>query len=181
MTRVCWRPLLVVISLASSLLLAASNPPSNVIRFDYGFWNMLTPAGRDRLMAVPVIIRESCEGVLQGTVFTGGVYDGLADTITLCDVNIPEERDRIRHEALHALDWTFGFRMTDKNGFGKAVPPALYEEAERAYRCNAQGGCHGWFRQGEAFAMIPIVVGWDFDALPAQVARYYSVWFEEAR
>jgi hypothetical protein len=166
--------LLIVIG---SFFLAGATAPTNPIRADWSFWNMLTPAGRDRLIQVPVLIRDNCEGILRGASFTGGRYDGLTDTIELCGVNIPEEADRLRHEALHALDWTYGFRITDKNGFDKSIPPALYNEAERQYRCNAQGGCHGWFRAGELWAMVPIVVSWDFGTLPPWVAHFYEPWF----
>jgi hypothetical protein len=188
MSRVCWRPLLFLLCLAAPLLLAASGPPSNVVRADWSFWNSLTPAGRERLAAVPVSIRAECQGVL-GEPFVGAVYDGAADTITLCGLEIPQERERIRHEALHALDWTFGFRMSDKTGFNKSVPLALYNQAERAYACGpgdkrtkAESACRGaWFRQGELWAMVPIVAGWDFDVLPAQVQHFYAPWFEGAR
>jgi hypothetical protein len=35
----------------------------------------------------------------------------------------------------------------------------------------------GWFRPGELYAMVPLVVDWNFDQLPPMVAAAYAPWF----
>jgi hypothetical protein len=205
---------LTTVSLLLAFLLPSSAPPEGAIRRDWTFWNMLTPAGRERLAGVSVVFRENCEGVVPGTIFTGGRYHELTDTIELCGVDPLQDPDRLRHEALHALDWgapdcggldrkaerkvqsNLAAGGNDKvvksaicvvgmasevNGLAKMVPLDLYRRAEEAYRCVPGDGCHGWFKPGELWAMLPIIVGWDFDALPPDVAQFYAPWFEDAQ
>lgn len=160
------------------LALAADTPPASPIRRDAAFWNMLTPAGRQVLSGVAVLIRDRCEGTVRGTIFTGGRYDAVENTIEVCGEEPDENPDRLRHEVLHALDWADGAGGDELSA--KQVPLELYEQAEDAYRCGPNGGCHGWFRPPELFAMLPIVVGWDFEALPDDVGALYGEWFEEA-
>jgi hypothetical protein len=205
---------LTTVSMLLAFLLPSSGPPVSAIRRDWTFWNMLTPAGRERLASVSVVIRESCGGTVPGTTFTGGRYCELTDAIELCGIDPLQDPDRLRHEALHALDWgvsdcrelrrktgrkvepnleVAGTGKTEKSavcptgmasevsGLAKRVPPDLYRQAEEAYRCVPGGGCHGWFKPGELWAMLPIIVGWDFDALPPDIARFYAPWFEDAQ
>lgn len=155
----------VLATILCGLLLTAATPVSP-IRADEAFWNMLTPAAREVLMQVPVSIETKCDQ-------PRGVYHGVLNTIDLCAISLRGDPDRLRHEALHALDWSTGTRLSDVSGFVEAVPPKLAAQAERLYG--------GWFRPGELYAMVPIVVGWDFDRLPDDVAVFYAPWFEAAQ
>jgi hypothetical protein len=53
------------------------------------------------------------------------------------------------------------------------VDGELAREAEALY--DAGGGA--WFRPGEFYAMVPLVVDWDFSLLPPAVAAFYAEWF----
>jgi hypothetical protein len=82
----------------------------------------------------------------------------------------------LRHEALHALDVADGHPASEDPCFQKLTVGDLTLEAETLYE--AGGG--GWFRPGELYAMIPLVVDWHFDQLTPLIASYYAEWFVEA-
>ena len=153
--------------LVCSIWLSAASAPVNPFRQDEAFWKMLTPAARVVLADVQVTVRAECD------TFVGGVYHSATNSIEICNIDLREQPDRLRHEALHALDWSNGRQATNSNRFvGATLANKLYARAEALYG--------GWFLEGELFAMVPIVVGWDFDQLPAEVAGFYAAWFEEA-
>ena len=148
-----------------------AQPPTAFIG-DPAFWHMLTPAGRRVLYAVTVVaIAQPCEihAPYLGAVVFAGVYQGDTNTIMLCGQPAQDDPNVLRHESLHALDAVDGPDTLVVSG-------ELYTQAEAMY--NAGGG--SWFRPGELFAMLPLVVGWDFTALPPLVAEAYAPWFIDA-
>lgn len=173
-----------------ALLLGGSTCPG-AIRNDARFWNMLTPAARQVLAQVSVYIEPNCWGTVSHQPFAGGRYDWETNAIELCgpvpsmDLGTKASRARsspdgidatdilghpeiLRHEALHALDRASN-PTSIRSGFFESVPADLYEQAEALYP--------GWFRPLELWATLPLVVGWDFDRLPDNVAAYYAPWF----
>lgn len=150
-----------------ALILGGSTHPG-AIRNDAAFWNMLTPAARMVLAQVPVYVEDACEGTIRGTAFIGGRYNWETNVVRLCAVDILGQPNILRHEALHALDRA-SKPGSLRGGFFESVPPDLYEQAEALYP--------GWFRPLEVWATAPLVVGWDFDQLPAGVAAFYAPWF----
>ena len=145
-----------------------AQPPTAFIG-DPAFWHMLTPEGRRVLAAVTVVATaEPCE-ILPGYPYAGGVYQGDTNTIMLCGQAAQDNLNILRHESLHALDAVDGPDTL-------VVSEKLYSQAEAMY--NAGGG--SWFRPGELYAMLPLVVDWDFAALPPLVAETYAPWFRAA-
>lgn len=168
------RLLLLVLSM---IILGGSDLPYGAIRRDGQFWNMLTPAARQTLQDVPVLSRPECLGAI-GEAFVGAVYDSTANSITICGE--PEENpDRLRHEALHALDWSAGIRSSDTINWRRDLPSNLYIQAQEAYLC-AGDGCGGIFTPAEIWPMLPIVAEWDFDQLPPEISARYAPWFVDA-
>lgn len=148
------------------LLLGAAAPPPGAIRHDEAFWNMLTPAGREVLSGVPVVI-------VPGPCTWTARFVIERNAIEACgqiDVQI------LRHEALHALDWDGAeHRSVRPGGFlavvGKDSP--LHAEVSALYP--------GFLAPQEIWATVPLVVGWDFGALPDDVATFYAPWFSAAQ
>jgi hypothetical protein len=154
--------------LALCCLLGSSGRPG-AIRNDAAFWDMLTPAARMILAQVPVYIEPTCRGTVSHQPFSGGRYDWETNVIELCATDILAHPDILRHEALHALDRATWKWDSIRNGFFEAVPTDLYEQAEALYP--------GWFRPLELWATVPLIVHWQFDQLPLQVAAFYVPWF----
>jgi hypothetical protein len=157
--------------LCVTYLLAGASLPSP-IRQDEAFWRRLTSAAQNVLMNTPVLVRSTCRGV-HGRFFVGGVYHSKTNTIELCGIDSREDSSRLRHDALHALDWAGGQMASETSGFLKVVPAHLRQRAERLYK--------GWLRSGELWAILPIVVDWQWDQLPPDVAAFYAPWFTDAR
>jgi hypothetical protein len=155
---------------------------------DPTFWEMLTLEGQEVLAGVTVVVSDeprsyACPQVWEVgaptptpavCTYYGGVYEGDTNTISLWGEAAQANPDILRHEALHALD-AAGDRPANESGLVKAAGE-LIAEAEAEY--NAGGGT--WFRPNELYAMLPIVVGWDFDELPPAVEAYYAEWFLQA-
>lgn len=161
--------LLLLFALAPSRQLSWPRPDA----FDPTFWQMLTPAGQQVLATVTVVATaKPCE-ILPGHPYLGGVYQGDTNTIMLCGQAAQDNLNILRHEALHALDAVDGADCC----FAKMVPTELVRASEAMY--NAGGGT--WFRPGELYAMVPLVVDWNFDQLPPMVAAVYAEWFVAAQ
>jgi hypothetical protein len=153
---------------------------------DPAFWQMLTPAGQAVLSGVTVTISDEPRSYVCPQAYEvgaptpipavcayyGGMYEGDTNTISLWGEAAQANPDILRHEALHALDAAGGDGLASDNGFLK-VAGELAPEAEALY--NAGGGT--WFRPNELWAMVPLLVAWDFDRLPDLVAAYYAQWF----
>ena len=151
-----------------TLLLAGATLPVSPVRADWRFWNMLTPLGRDVLAAVPILAIEDCETIVHGDI--GGEYDATRNAITVCGPSIAEFPDDIlRHEALHALDWSDGAPYAG----GKEISGQLVAAASAQYP--------GFLRSPEVFATIPLVIDWQFELLPDEAASLYAPWFTAAQ
>jgi len=167
-----------------AIVTATRTPAPTILGRDLAFWQMLTPEGRAVLSVVTLIVSDeprsyACPQAYEVggptpavCAYYGGVYEGDTNTIGLWGEAAQANPDILRHEALHALDAAGGDGLASDNGFLK-IAGELAPEAEALY--NAGGG--GWFRPNELFAMIPLVVCWDFGQLPTSVTAYYARWF----
>jgi hypothetical protein len=154
---------------------------------DPAFWQMLTPEGQAVLSRATVIISDEPRSYVcprawevgsptptpAVCTYYGGIYDGATNTIGLWGEAAQANPDILRHEALHALDAADDMDAGQGSPFQKLAGGELAQEAEALY--NAGGGT--WFRPGDLYAMVPLVVEWDFDLLPSAVAAYYAEWF----
>lgn len=154
---------------------------------DPAFWQMLTPEGQAVLSRVTVIISDEprsypCPRAWEvGSqtptpavcTYYGGMYDRATNTIGLWGEAAQANPDILRHEALHALDAADDMDTGQGSAFQKLAGGELAQEAEALY--NAGGGT--WFRPGELYAMVPLVVDWQFDQLPLAVEAFYAEWF----
>jgi len=113
---------------------------------------------------------ETCTDVANPN-FNGAVYSAIFNRIQVCN-GLFSPPDILRHEALHALDWAGGYPASLTLLLFKSTPGYLVVRMENLYP--------GWLRPVEYWAVLPLVVDWDFSALPDWIEAHYEPWFVSA-